>query len=205
MSAPFAFDAIASSYDEGGFHREVAEKLVQGLYPVPHPALVLDAATGTGDAAIAAVRQLNAERVLAVDLSAAMIERARAKSAAKDLVGRIEWRVGPAVPAPVDESSVDVVLCASSLHFLGLAALADWLRVLRPGGRLAFSLPSPDTFGPSGAFAELVAADVALPGGVDEAAAIATAGGFEHAVAHRLEVAGDPVRVVYLCYATVPR
>ena len=75
---------------------------------------------------------------------------------------------------PADDHSADVVLCASSLHFLGAVAFADWLRVLRPGGRLAFSVVSGARFRPSGPFAAFVPEDLAFP--LDEAGAAALAG-----------------------------
>ena len=133
------FDGTAEHYDDDTFHARVAEALVG---PLPSgPELVVDVATGTGFAAYAALR-LKPARVLAVDLSMAMLARAEAKAAALDPDGRIEWRVGPAVPMPAEDHSADVVLCASSLHFLGAVAFTDWLRVLKPGGRLAFSVVS---------------------------------------------------------------
>ncbi|MBP2322685.1 ubiquinone/menaquinone biosynthesis C-methylase UbiE [Kibdelosporangium banguiense] len=196
------FDDIAGGYDDNLFHLLVAEKLVIGVADAPSPGLVLDVATGTGAAAFAALQHLGAHQVVAIDLSARMIDRAKAKAVVQDPSGKITWHVGPAVPAPVQAASTDLVVCASSLHFLGAAALKDWLRVLRPEGRLAFSLPLATTFNPSPAFASYVAADVPLPASVDEAAAIAEAAGYEQIVAHKLEIPGE--RVVFLVYATAP-
>jgi ubiquinone/menaquinone biosynthesis C-methylase UbiE len=194
------FDEIATHYDEDLFHQVVAEKLVTGLADSPCPDLVLDVATGTGTAAFAAVQHLGARRVVGVDLSAGMISRARAKSFLQDPGAKITWTVGHAVPAPVEDGSVDLVLCASSLHFLGSAAVKDWLRVLRPGGRIAFSMPSADGFHPSGEFAALAANDPPLPTTPDEAATVAV--GFENARAYRLDAPGH--RVAFLVYASAP-
>nr|WP_042195869.1 class I SAM-dependent methyltransferase [Kibdelosporangium sp. MJ126-NF4]CEL22276.1 methyltransferase, putative [Kibdelosporangium sp. MJ126-NF4]CTQ93058.1 methyltransferase, putative [Kibdelosporangium sp. MJ126-NF4] len=193
------FDEIAAGYDDDLFHQVVAEKLVNGVADAPKPGLVLDVATGTGAAAFAALQHLGARAVVAIDSSARMIDRAQAKAAVQDPSGKITWQVGPAVPAPVPASSVDLVVCASSLHFLGTAALKDWLRVLRPSGRLAFSMPLADTFTPSPAFASLVSADVPLPSCADDAARIAVDAGYSDVIAHRLEVSS---RVVFLVYAT---
>ncbi|MER6791339.1 class I SAM-dependent methyltransferase, partial [Amycolatopsis mediterranei] len=67
------FDGTAEQYDADPFHGLVAEALVE---PLPDaPGLVLDVATGTGFAAYAALR-LKPARVLAVDLSPAMVARA---------------------------------------------------------------------------------------------------------------------------------
>ncbi|QFU86177.1 class I SAM-dependent methyltransferase [Amycolatopsis sp. YIM 10] len=198
MGPEFLFDEQAPAYDANGFHDLVATELVAGIEPPAETVLdVFDAATGTGAAAFAALRLLDPAHVTAVDLSGGMIERARQRAVELDPDGRIDWRQCEAVPAPVSE--VDLVLCASSLHFLGLAALKDWLRVLRPGGRVAFTLPYAGTFNPSGPIAEHVAADLPIPSDVDEAAAVAA--GFAEVRARRWE-ADD--RVVFLVYGRRP-
>lgn len=196
------FDGTAEHYDEDTFHARVAEALVA---PLPEgPELVLDVATGTGFAAYAALR-LKPARVLAVDLSTAMVARAEAKAAELDPSRTISWQVAPAVPMPAEDHSADVVLCASSLHFLGAAAFPDWLRVLRPGGRLAFSVVSGARFKPSGAFAALVPGDLTFPTDEAEAAALASSAGFVDASARTFAVDdGDRLRSVFLVHATAP-
>ncbi|MFJ1762008.1 class I SAM-dependent methyltransferase [Amycolatopsis sp. NPDC088138] len=186
------FDGTAERYDEDPFHASVAEALVA---PLPDgPELVLDVACGTGFAAYEALR-LKPSRVLAVDLSPAMIARAESKAASLDPSGVITWQVGPAVPMPAEDHTADVVLCASSLHFLGAVAFADWLRVLRPGGRLAFSVVSGLRFQPSGQFAELVPKDLTFP--TDEAGAGALAAGFVDVSAKTFAVGSRSVFVVH--------
>jgi len=194
------FDGTAEHYDDDTFHASVAEALVE---PLPSgPELVLDVATGTGFAAYAALR-LKPARVLAVDLAPAMVARAEAKAPAQDPSGVIEWRVGPAVPMPSPDGSADVVLCASSLHFLGAVAFEDWLRVLKPGGRLAFSVVSGARFRPSGPFAEFVPDDLSFP--LDEAGAAALAKDFVDVSAKTFTVDdGERVRSVFVVHATAP-
>ncbi|SEB34150.1 Methyltransferase domain-containing protein [Amycolatopsis tolypomycina] len=195
------FDGTAEHYDEDTFHARVAEALVE---PLPDgPELVLDVATGTGFAAYAALR-LKPARVLAVDLSPEMLARAEAK-ADLDPERRITWQVAPAVPMPAEDHSADIVLCASSLHFLGAAAFPDWRRVLRPGGRLAFSVVSGARFKPSGPFAELVPGDLEFPHDEAGAALLAWSAGFVDASARTFTVDdGERVRSVFLVHATAP-
>ncbi|SFQ04335.1 Methyltransferase domain-containing protein [Amycolatopsis arida] len=213
-SAAELFDGLAATYDGDDYHRIVAERLVDGV-PVPAGAgtgsdggpntlldRVLDIATGTGEAAFAAVRRLGARHVLAVDIAPGMIAEARAKASTRDPDRRIEWRVAPGVPAPVTPASVDLVLCASALHFLGTAALVDWRRVLRPGGRVAFTLPCASTFAASGAAAALLAPDLRPPATAGEAAASAATAGFTEVSVERLVVrAGGRARAVYVVHA----
>ncbi|WP_284745517.1 class I SAM-dependent methyltransferase [Amycolatopsis sp. RTGN1] len=196
------FDSTAEHYDEDTFHARVADELVAPL--PPEPDLVLDVATGTGFAAYAALR-LKPSRVLAVDLSPAMVAQATAKAAELDPSGVITWQVGPAVPMPSPDGSADVVLCASSLHFLGAVAFADWRRVLRPGGRLAFSVVSGARFRPSGAFADFVPRDITFPTDDAEAAALATSAGFVDVSARTFTYRGaDRVRSTFVVHATAP-
>lgn len=194
------FDALAPGYDDDGtFHPLVAETLINGL--APEPSLLVDVATGTGAAAFAALR-LSPGSVLAVDISPAMVELATAKAPSLDPAGRIEWRVAPGVPLPLDDGTADAVVCASALHFLGPAALADWRRVLRPGGQVAFSVPSVHRFQTSDAFTDVVAADLRMPGDLTEAAALATAAGFREATADTVtSTAGDRTRSVFVVHA----
>ncbi|GAA3087547.1 class I SAM-dependent methyltransferase [Pseudonocardia yunnanensis] len=173
-----AFDAAADTYDEDLHHVEIAEELVRGLQPTSPPALVVDVATGTGFAAFAALRLLAAQRVVGVDISRGMLDRARAKAPHEDPHGRIEWRHAPAVPLDLATGSVDVVLCASALHLLGLDALREWLRVLRPGGQVAFSVPMAEDFHPSPEFRRMVESHLSVPSDADAAARIALDAGF---------------------------
>ncbi|GAA4540857.1 class I SAM-dependent methyltransferase [Amycolatopsis samaneae] len=197
-------DELAGTYDENTFHATVADAVVDGLAAEPAPGLLLDVATGTGHAAFAALR-LAPAAVLAVDISPGMLARAEAKAATLDPAGRITWRVGPAVPMPAEDGSADGVLCASSLHFLGAAALRDWLRVLRPGGVAGFSLPVASRFSPSRTFTMHVPADLTLPDSAEEAVAVATGAGFTDVVARRLDTDDDRPRSAFVVHARAPR
>ncbi|WP_326568222.1 class I SAM-dependent methyltransferase [Amycolatopsis rhabdoformis] len=175
-----AFDEMAAGYDDDPFHPLVADKLIS--FVPERPALLVDAATGTGAAAFAALR-LSPGAVLGVDISASMVDLARTKATSLDPAGVISWQVGPAVPLPVPDAGADAVVCASALHFLGATALADWARVLRPGGVLAFSISSSARFKPGGSMGELMPRDLRIPGSEAEAAGLATAAGFSAASA----------------------
>jgi ubiquinone/menaquinone biosynthesis C-methylase UbiE len=112
---------------------------VAGLQPAEH---VLDVACGTGFVArFAAPRVGPVGRVVGVDLNASMIEAARA-AADRDPATAIEWRTGDAAALPFENGVFDVVFCQQGVQFFPdrLLALREMRRVLRPGGRLAFTV-----------------------------------------------------------------
>ncbi|GAA1023951.1 methyltransferase domain-containing protein [Acrocarpospora pleiomorpha] len=134
------FDQRASTYGDLSWHVEYAERLVE-LAELPPGISVLDAATGTGLAALAAARAIGpAGEVVGVDISAGMLREAEALLA-KSGLPNIRYQKADATDlrefAP---GSFDAVLCSSSVLYLDAArALAAWHQVLRPGGILAYS------------------------------------------------------------------
>jgi ubiquinone/menaquinone biosynthesis C-methylase UbiE len=93
---------------------------------------VLDLGAGTGE-----VTELIAElgaRVTAIDLSEAMLARARARLALRD----VRLSLGDAEHLAEPDGSYDAVVCHNLVWTLTEPDLgfAEWRRVLRPGGRL---------------------------------------------------------------------
>ena len=93
-----------------------------------------DLGCGDGHLAIEAARW--AGRVYAIDRSAAVLQRARAL-ARKHGVTNITWKRGEIERVPLPDESVDVALLSQALHHAAdpERALAEAVRVLRPGGR----------------------------------------------------------------------
>lgn len=193
-TAADSFDQLAAGYDADGSHAELARRLVAlaaRCVGDREPEVILDVGTGTGAAARAALATFPEALVTAIDISPAMLDRARALTDQQAVRGRVRWLCAPAVPFPVADGSADLVLCASTLHFLGLSALGDWRRVLRPGGLAAFTLPWRDRFRPGPAFAALLpdpGRQLPLPGSEADAAALVWPG-FEPAATAALETA----------------
>jgi SAM-dependent methyltransferase len=105
---------------------------------------VLDVACGTGVVAVTASR-LGA-RVHGLDLSPALIERARQNSAITGV--DIDFVEGDAEALPYPDASFDIVVSQFGHIFAPRpeVALREMLRVLKPGGRIAFSAWPPELF-----------------------------------------------------------
>ncbi len=114
----------------------VAPRLVH-FAGVSSGARVLDVACGTGVVALTAAR-LGATAT-GSDLTPALIERARENA---ELAGlKAEFQEADVEALPFDDGSFDVVLSQFGHMFAPRpeVALAEMLRVLAPGGRIAFS------------------------------------------------------------------
>lgn len=135
-----SFDARAEGYHQNEWHRACAERLVE-LSSLARGATVLDAGAGTGFAAVAAARAVGAHgRVVAVDVSLGMLAVAR-RHEPESPSAPIEWVHGNAVEmAGYSAGSFDAVISAAALLYMPVsAALAEWHRLLRPGGTIAVS------------------------------------------------------------------
>jgi demethylmenaquinone methyltransferase / 2-methoxy-6-polyprenyl-1,4-benzoquinol methylase len=151
------FAAIAPSYDLNNrlhslwmdqWWRRKAVKLSQ-LRPGDR---VVDVACGTGDLALQFARalrrrngsgSLKRDRVVGIDFTYEMLPLAKQKSAGIP----ITWFNGDAQNLPLTDGSADVVSIAFGIRNVAqpAAALREFHRVLRPGGRvivLEFSLPT---------------------------------------------------------------
>ena len=106
--------------------------------PSPQLFRVLDVATGPGSlAAVAAER--GADEVVGVDISSEMLALAKPIT---DTHPGVSFMQGDAAALPVADASFDAVIIAFGLLHLPSpqSAIAEAFRVLKPGGRLSFSV-----------------------------------------------------------------
>jgi len=136
------YDLVARRYEQiKKFKRDLDDDylgwpLAVTLVHVDAPR-VLDVAAGTGRAARSLLRQVAfSGAVINVELSARMLEEGCRLTALWP--GRAAWVRSPAERLPFPANAFDVVMCLEALEFFPDArvALAECVRVLRPGGWL---------------------------------------------------------------------
>jgi SAM-dependent methyltransferase len=151
---------------------------------------VLDLGSGAGFDALLAARAVGPTgRVIGVDMTPAMIDKARGNAATVG-AANVEFRQGSIEALPVHDASVDVVIsnCVVNLSPDKPRVFAEAFRVLRPGGRLMIS--DLVSLGPLPATVrESVAAYVGCVAGVSEKADYVRM--LEEAGFDRVELAGE--------------
>lgn len=105
------------------------------LQPGEH---VVDIGSGAGIDSLIAARMVGPTgRVMGVDMTADMLDKARAAAAEADLTN-VEFREGFGEALPVEDGWADVVISNGVLNLMPdkRTALREMARVLKPGGRL---------------------------------------------------------------------
>jgi ubiquinone/menaquinone biosynthesis C-methylase UbiE len=131
------FELVSPQWDimRKSFYGEEVRDAVLNAARISPDDTVLDVGAGTGFLTEAAA--MIARRVIALDFSRGMSDETIAKLGK----GKVEFRIGNVEHMQLPDSSVNVVIGNMVLHHCPhpKAAVAEMSRVLKPGGRIAFS------------------------------------------------------------------
>ena len=121
----------------------VAEQLIESL-DVHSTDRVLDVATGSGNAALAAARR--GCEVVGIDYVPSLLERARERATAEGVPAQFED--GDAEAIPFEDDSFDVVTSVFGSMFAPNqeASAAELARVARPGGKIGLVAHTPEGY-----------------------------------------------------------
>ena len=137
------FTNVASKYDimndamSLGIHRLWKDAMMDWLAPRPGQRL-LDVAGGTGDISFRFLDRAPSATATVLDMTESMLVEGRKRAEADARADRLDWVVGDAMALPFEANSFDVYTISFGIRNVTRPqdALAEALRVLRPGGRL---------------------------------------------------------------------
>jgi ubiquinone/menaquinone biosynthesis C-methylase UbiE/biotin operon repressor len=129
------FDELAGkfgrNYVPGRSWKGLAETLLQLMPPMTIADL------GAGEGTFSQLLAQRAQRVIAVDNSAKMVEFG-ARLARENGIANLEYRLGDLESPPIEDSTIDLAFFSQSLHHAlhPERAVAAAARLLKPGGRI---------------------------------------------------------------------
>jgi ubiquinone/menaquinone biosynthesis C-methylase UbiE len=137
--------------DVGRMYRLMEEGL-----RLPRGQVALDVPVGGGTSYAAGAPELKG-LLVGIDLSPAMLARAARRRKSAGLEARVVLARGDATRLPLAAASVDRALCFNGLHVIPdkEAAMAEFRRVLKPGGRLLGTVLVADGRAPYSGFVAL--------------------------------------------------
>ena len=148
------FDNIAHAYDKlnhtlsMGIDRSWRRKAINWLRPF-RPQRIMDVATGTGDFAILACKELQPEQLIGTDISEGMMNVGREKVKKAGLSDKISFAKEDCTSLSFDDNTFDAITVAFGIrNFDNLdKGLSEMCRVLIPGGQLVIlELTTPESF-----------------------------------------------------------
>jgi demethylmenaquinone methyltransferase/2-methoxy-6-polyprenyl-1,4-benzoquinol methylase len=148
------FDNISNNYDflnrilSGGIDIYWRRKAIS-ILKKEAPKLILDIATGTGDLAIEANKQLKPDKIIGVDISQGMLNNGIEKMKKLGLSKKIEMRIGDSEKLLFDNNTFDAVIVSFGVrNFEDLnKGLSDMCRVTKEDGTcVVIELSTPKKF-----------------------------------------------------------
>jgi SAM-dependent methyltransferase len=175
LAAEIRQEAYGADIGQQGWRTRKEQEEITALARLQPPCHMLDVACGSGGPALAAASAARC-RLTGVDIEPEGIAEARRRAAAMGMSGSAGFLAADCNDTlPFDDGAFDLVVCVDAVLHLKdrRAALADWFRLLRPGGRvlmadaavLTGAVPKPelDIRASQGSF-------VVVPPGLNEAA-----------------------------------
>ena len=130
------FDELAGKFGRNYVPGRSWKALAEALLQLMPPMVIAD--LGAGEGTFSQLLAQRAERVIAVDNSARMVE-VGTELARENGIANLDYRHGDLESPPIDDESVDLAFFSQSLHHAihpQRAVDAAW-RILKPGGRIA--------------------------------------------------------------------
>ena len=145
-----AFEASATRYDEVAvLQREVSSRLLARLELLRMtPVTILDLGSGTGHCSEALSKRYPKARVVALDLSEAMLHHTRKRFSRWDRFrNKHGFIAGDAERLPFADASFDMLFSNLTLQWCSdlEQTFSEFRRVLKPGGVLFYTTLGPDT------------------------------------------------------------
>jgi malonyl-CoA O-methyltransferase len=140
-----AFERAARTYDQCAvLQREIADRMLERLELIKcKPRQIVDVGCGTGYCTRALQRRYKGARILGVDIAQQMVSAARAKTG---WFSRQRFLCADAEHLPLGDRTADMIVSNLTLQWCDSdVVLAEFARVLRPGGVLMFTSFGPDT------------------------------------------------------------
>lgn len=127
--------------EEAMLGRSSIALLKRVLSSLDEDAVVLDAGCGSGYLSLPIAARLAFGKVICVDLSDEMLSALERRARARGVDARVQALKAPVDSTGLEDASVDLVVSNNLLHEMQdpAAAVAEWKRLLKPGGRMALS------------------------------------------------------------------
>ena len=141
-----AWGTSAGSYDRAAPTFEPFAEWLAELCSLREDMAVLDVGCGTGISSLVAARHVGSRgRVTGIDVSERMVEVARNKAVAMSWPN-VQFLVRRAEQTGLPDESFDAAISNFSLHLFDdqPAAVREMTRVVRPGGRVGWTVPASD-------------------------------------------------------------
>ncbi len=132
----------AGNFPKMGTELAIVGEMLCESVPVLAGDRVLDVATASGNTALAAARRRAI--VTGVDITPALLERAKLRAAAESLI--VNFQPGDATALPFGDGAFDVVMSTFGSIFAPdpEKTAAEMSRVCRPGGKIALAVWTPE-------------------------------------------------------------